>query len=413
MDTEEQIPAATANRFLPYGRQLVTDDDIAEVVTALRSDFLTQGPVVPRFESHIADYIGAEHVVACSNGTAALHLAMLALRLKPGDIVVTSPITFVASANCARYVGADVQFVDIDPTTGLMDIDRLATLLSRDAEKKIKAVVPVHFAGQPIDLAHLYGLVKGHGAWVVDDACHALGSRYTANGDWFFVGGSPHSDMSVFSFHPVKHVATGEGGAIATRDCVLAARLQALRTHGITRDDFTEAGMSLSPDGQPNPWYYEMQTLGYNYRLTDIQAALGSAQMRRLDWSVKRRSEIAEAYRSFFAEKFDSAVVRPLTLKTRVEHAWHLFVLQIDFQRLKTSRARIMNLLRDAGIGTQVHYIPVHLQPYYRSLYGSKPGDFPLAEAWYEKALSIPMYPSLTDDDVERVVQTIKTILQP
>jgi UDP-4-amino-4,6-dideoxy-N-acetyl-beta-L-altrosamine transaminase len=412
IDSAITQPHTSPAQFIPYGKQLVTDDDIAEVTAVLRSDFLTQGPAVPRFERHIAEYIGTDHVVACSNGTSALHLAMMALQLKPGDVVVTSPITFVASANCARYAGADVQFVDIDPATGLMDIGLLENLISQDTGKKIKAIIPVHFAGQPIDLARIHALAKRHGAWVVDDACHALGARFASNGEWFFTGGSPSADMTVFSFHPVKHIATGEGGAIATNNSELAVSLRTLRTHGITREDFTEHEMSLSPDGKVNPWYYEMQMLGYNYRLTDIQAALGSAQMRRLGWSVKQRREIAEAYRIFFAENFDPVVVRPLTVHTDVEHSWHLFVLQVDFRKLKTSRSAVMTKLREKGIGTQVHYIPVHLQPYYRMLYGHKAGDFPLAEGWYEKALSIPMYPSLTDDDVERVLQTIKETLQ-
>jgi len=335
---------------------------------------------------------------------------MLALGIGKGDEVVTTPNTFLASANCARFVGAEVRFVDIDATTGLMDPQSLADTLKADREKKIRAVIPVHFAGQPVDLAEIHSLSKAHGAWVVDDACHALGAEYDGGKQSLRIGGSPHSDMTVFSFHPVKHVAMGEGGAVAVHDARLAERLLRFRTHGMQKDNFMHPEMALAPDGAPNPWYYEMQELGFNYRLTDMQAALGISQLERLPWSLQRRREIARWYSRLLDDTFGDEV-RPLRVLPGRRHAYHLFVVQIDFARVGVSRAAVMNHLKQAGIGTQVHYIPVHLQPYYRQRYGTAPGDFPQAEHYYSRALSLPMYPDLTKEDIERVVRELKKAL--
>ena len=397
-------------RFLPYGRQHVTEADIEAVVKVLRSDWLTQGPSIPAFENKLAKSVEASHAVACANGTAASHLAILALGIGPGDEVVTSPNTFLSSANCARFVGAEVRFADIDASTGLIDLKSLKNVLSADTEHKIKAVIPVHFAGQPTDLPTIHSLAEEHGARIVDDACHAIGACYEHNGRNYKIGGNPHADMTVFSFHPVKHVAMGEGGAITTDNPELAERLRHLRCHGMRKDDFINNDMTRSPDGEVNPWYYEMRELGYNYRLTDIQAALGISQLKRLEWSIERRNIIAAHYRRLLRETFDDDI-QTLTVRDNVTHAYHLFVLLLDFDRFGVSRARVMNRLRESGIGTQVHYIPIHLQPYYRRRYGTGHGNFPNAENYYKQALSIPMYPDLTESDCERVVSSLKQAL--
>jgi UDP-4-amino-4,6-dideoxy-N-acetyl-beta-L-altrosamine transaminase len=397
--------------FLPYSRQRITQDDIDAVTEVLRSDWLTQGPAVPAFEDNLADYLGAREAVACSSGTAALHLAMLTLGLGPGDTVIVPANTFVATANCARFVGADVLFADIDSSTGLIDPAGVAELLNRDNERKIKAVIPVHFAGQPADLPALYGPANRHGAWLVDDACHALGAAYNHDGQRYAVGNNPHSDLTVFSFHPVKHIATGEGGAVATNHNDLADRLRLFRSHGIRRQDFADPQAAYSSDGIPNPWYYEMTDLGYNYRLTDIQAALGSSQLTRLHQSLTRRREIAAAYADLLSRTFTDGLVRPLATRRDIEHAYHLYVVSIAFERLGVSRAAVMNRLRAQGIGTQVHYIPVHLQPYYRNPARKNNRKLPQAEAYYAGALSLPMYPELTFSDIKRVVAELETAL--
>ena len=397
--------------FLPYGRQTITQEDIDAVAEVLRSDFLTQGPAIEKFEKALAKTVGARHAVACSNGTAALHLALLALDIGHGDTVVTTPNTFVASANCARYVGANVVFCDIDPTTGLIDSDSLEQVLARDKAKKIKAIIPVHFAGQPVDLPRIHELAKVHGAYIIDDASHALGASYTEARRTQPIGNNAHSDMTTFSFHPVKHVATGEGGAVTSADPILADRLRQLRTHGIAKKEFIYSDQAFSTSGELNPWYYEMTELGFNYRLTDIQAALGTSQLARLEASVTRRNEIAELYASQLSQSFDSKMVRPLVQRTSITNAYHLFVVRIDFESLGKSRAHVMNSLKKKGIGTQVHYIPVHFQPYYRELYHTKPSDFPQAERYYAQALSLPMYPAMSDDDVTRVVAELESAL--
>ncbi len=409
MDTMTRKRAASP--FLPYGRQNVTESDIEAVTQVLRSDWLTQGPAVPAFEKKLAETVGSAFGVACANGTAALHLAMLALGIREGDVVVTSTNTFLASANCARYAGAGVKFADIDPNTGLIDIQSLKRILSADRERRIKAVIPVHFAGQPVDLASVHAMASKHGAYVVDDACHAIGSDYESGNRRHLIGGNPHSDLTVFSFHPVKHVAMGEGGAVTTSNEELASRLKLFRNHGMQKGDFVQEEMALSGDGEVNPWYYEMQNPGYNYRLTEMQAALGLGQIKRLSESVERRNQLAEKYRLIIADTFAPEEVRPLDQSTSVTNAYHLFVVRVDFERLAVSRAQVMTKLREFGIGTQVHYIPVHTQPYYRKVSPTRAGELPGADEYYSQALSLPMYPELTAPDCERVVRSLRDVL--
>jgi UDP-4-amino-4,6-dideoxy-N-acetyl-beta-L-altrosamine transaminase len=399
-------------KLLPYGRQTITEADINAVEDVLRSDWLTQGPMVTRFEEALAQSVHARSAIVCSNGTAALHLAMLALRIGPRDVVVTSPNTFVADANCARYVGADIKFADIDPNTGNICPENIESLLKEDINKRIKAIIPVHFAGQPADLERIFALAKAHGAWVVDDACHALGATYETAGETVSVGSGQHSDMTVFSFHPVKHVATGEGGAICTNNPMLAGRLRMLRSHGIVRDHFIQDDLALSQSGETNAWYYEFQELGYNYRLTDIQAALGISQLKRLSDSVNRRNEIAALYCRLLKEKFPNGTVKPLTLMNGRRHAYHLFVVNIDFKSLGIDRHDVMTRLRELNVGTQVHYIPVHFHPYYRNLYGDQSSLLPNVERYYSRTLSLPMFPGLSNDDIYRVVNAFAEVIE-
>ncbi len=336
---------------------------------------------------------------------------MLAAGVGEGDIVVTSSISFLSSANCARFVGAEVRFTDVEETTGLMTPEELEKILRADKEKKIKVVIPVHFAGQPVDVAEISKLAHAHGALVVDDACHALGAEFEDDGKNFRIGGTPYTDMTVFSFHPVKHVAMGEGGAVVTAEKKWEERLRRFRNHGMRKEDFAFPGMAFAPDGSVNPWYYEMHELGFNYRITDIQAALGIRQLERLDWSLLNRRRIASNYTRLLAESFDDKQVKPLETKPHRTHAYHLFVVLIDFDAFQLSRATVMNRLREMGIGTQMHYIPIPLQPYYRARYGTQPGDFPHAEQYYSHALSLPMYPDLTEEDCKRVVESLKVAL--
>lgn len=370
--------------MIPYGRQDISEDDIARVAETLRSDFLTQGPAVPAFERAVADYCGAAHAVATNSATSSLHVACLALGVGPGDLVWTAPNTFVASANCALYCGADVDFVDIDPRTLNLSADRLAEKLEAadKAGRLPKVVVPVHFSGRSADMAAIGALKERYGFKVIEDAAHAVGGRYR-NGP---VGDCAHSDIAVFSFHPVKIVTSGEGGMATTNDPDLARAMALYRSHGVTRDPALMVGDS---DG---PWCYQMVDLGLNYRLTDIQAALGLAQMRRIDEFVERRNALARAYGPMLAGL-------PLILPAPTDDcysAWHLYVVQIDAARTKLRRRAVFERLRANGIGVNVHYIPVHLQPFYRRR-GFARGDFPAAEAYYDRALTIPLFAAMTD----------------
>jgi UDP-4-amino-4,6-dideoxy-N-acetyl-beta-L-altrosamine transaminase len=374
---------------IPYGRQSISDADIQAVVDVLRSDFLTQGPVVPAFEKAVAAHVGAPHAVATCNATAALHIACLALGVGPGDRVWTSPITFVASANCALYCGASVDFVDIDPATYNMSVSQLARKLE-EAEKTgtlPKVLIPVHLCGQSCDMAAIYELSRRYRFSIIEDASHAIGGRYGNSA----IGSGHYSDITIFSFHPVKIITTGEGGMALTRNSALAKRMELLRSHGITRD---ASDMTHSPDGA---WYYQQVALGFNYRITDMQAALGLSQMANLDAWIARRHQIAARYDAAFAE---TAVVTPHNIP-EAHSAYHLYIIQTQ------DRDRVFEQLRADGIGVNVHYIPVHLQPYYRMI-GFKPGDFPAAESYYSRAVSLPMFAALTDAQQDFVIDKVK-----
>jgi UDP-4-amino-4,6-dideoxy-N-acetyl-beta-L-altrosamine transaminase len=390
-------------RVIPYGRQDIDDADIAAVVEALRSEFLTQGRRVADFEAALAEACGARHAVAVSSGTAALHLAALAAGVGPGDLVYTSANTFVASANCALYAGAEPRLVDIEPDGGL-SLEALERALSRASGGRPRAVVPVHFAGHPVDLPALAKLARRHGLAVIEDACHALGAVVVEDGRAWPVGCGRWSDMAVLSTHPVKHVTTGEGGAVLTNDDTLAARLRTLRTHGIVREpQFLERR-----EGADEPWWYEMQSLGLNYRLTDIQAALGASQLRRLPAFVARRRAIAARYAEALA---GLPAVRLPEERPWARHSYHLYVIQVDFARLGTTRAEAMRRLRAEGVGSQVHYIPIYRQPYFRRRFDWSPGAYPGCEQFYAGALSIPMFPAMTDADVDQVVRVVRRVL--
>lgn len=379
---------------IPYGTQWITDDDITAVVEALRSPWMTQGPMIEAFEKAIADYCGARFAVAVANGTAALHIAALAAGFGPDDEVITSPITFVASANCILYAGARPVFADIDPTTYCLDPKAVEAKLSAAT----KGIIPVHFAGQPCDMPAFYQLAKARGLRVIEDAAHAIGASYGHEGKRFKVGSCAHSDMTVFSFHPVKHITTGEGGVVTTNDPELYQQLLQLRSHGITRDP-------SRMEASEGPWYYEMQDLGFNYRITDFQCALGLKQLERLDGFLERRWQIAAAYDEAF--RSDEELMLPHVASTRVS-AFHLYVIQ-----LKTlQRLAVFNRLREKQLGVNVHYIPVHLQPYYVRMFGYKRGDFPVAEAYYARVITLPLFPKMSDDEVAYVIRTVSETLQ-
>lgn len=384
--------------MIPYGRQVIGEDDIQAVVDVLRSDFLTQGPAVDHFERLIADYCRVPHAVAVNSATSALHIACLALDVGPGDRVWTSPNTFVATANCARYCGATVDFVDIDPATYNLSVSALADKLVAAEQNGAlpKVVIPVHFAGAPCDMAEIHNLAQRYGFRIIEDASHAIGARYleTVTGD------CRYSDITVFSFHPVKIVTTAEGGLATTRSKELARRMQLLRSHGITR----ERSELKCPD--EGPWYYEQQCLGFNYRLTDIQAALGSSQLKNLDAWIARRHSIADSYDAAFASM-------PLIIPHRPSEsrsALHLYVVQIESETVAPSRRTVFDRLRSAGIGVNVHYIPVHLQPDFQAL-GFRVGQFPVSETYYSRCISLPMYAGLTDANQSAVIDAVRKAL--
>ncbi|MEW6458899.1 MAG: UDP-4-amino-4,6-dideoxy-N-acetyl-beta-L-altrosamine transaminase [Bacillota bacterium] len=378
-------------RFIPYGWQAIDEEDIRSVVEVLRSDRLTQGPKVAEFEEALAAYCGARYAVVFSSGTAALHGAYFATRVQPGSEVITSPITFAATANAALYLGAKPVFADIEPDTANIDVTRIENLIN----KRTRAIAPVHFAGQPCDIDEIHQIARRHGLYVIEDACHALGATYKGQR----IGSL--SDMTVFSFHPVKHIATGEGGAVLTDNPDFVHKLRMFREHGITRDAALPG--STNPETEPDPWYYEMQHLGYNYRLTDIQCALGISQLKKLDGFLERRREIARTYDRAFAEV---PAIRPPAQKPDRESAYHIYVVQIDWKAIGRTRREVCALLRQNGIGTQVHYLPVYSHPYYRSL-GYPPGLCPRAEAYYEAALTLPLFPAMTDEEVQRVIKAV------
>lgn len=396
--------------FLPYGRHDIDEDDIAAVAEVLRGDWLTTGPKVAEFEKALAGVAGARHAVVCNSATAGLHLAMMALGIGPGDFVVVPSVTFLATANCARYVGAEVLFADVDPETGLMTAATLEAALARADDGNVRAALPVHLTGRTVDMAALSEIAERDNFVLVEDAAHAIGSQYKVNGKLEPVGNCRFSKMAVFSFHPVKTIAMGEGGAITTNDDALQVSLASLRSHGMTRDPqhLAQPEMGLDARGQMNPWYYEMPQPGYNYRATDMQCALGLSQLRKLDRYAKRRRQLVDRYRQQL-EPLRPLVSGP-TDPLDCEPAWHLCAVRIDFQAAKLDRAELIAKLRADGIGTQVHYIPVHHQPYYRQRYGKM--SLPGADAYYESCLSLPLFPAMTDGDVDRVVAALGRALQ-
>lgn len=399
---------------IPYGRQHITDDDINAVVETLKSDYLTQGPKIPEFEKAFAKYIGCNYAVAVANGTAALHLCTLALDVKEGDRVVTTPITFAASANCVRYCGGEVVFSDIDPKTYLLDIEKVRILLEASPKETYKGIIPVDFAGRAVNLEAFRKLADEFGLWIIEDACHAPGGYFKDSKEMTQnCGNNNFADLAIFSFHPVKHIAAGEGGMITTNNKALYEKLLQLRTHGIVKDEtkyinspafasgLNESQFSmLNSRDYPN-WYMEMQTLGFNYRLTDFQAALGLSQLNRADDGLEKRKQIAEIYFNTFKDKEfikgQSGVVEG--------HAYHLYIIEVE------DRLGLYNYLREHGIFAQIHYIPCHLMPYYKQ-FGWKEGDMPNAENYYRNCLSLPMYPTLTDEEQKFVIEKVLDFLE-
>ena len=385
--------------MIPYGRQDITQTDIDAVVGVLQSDFLTQGPMVPRFEQSVAQHVGATHALAVNSATSALHIACLALGLGPGDRLWTTPITFVASANCALYCGADVDFVDIDPRTYNLCPQALALKLEQ-AEREgtlPKVVVPVHLCGQPCDMQAIHALAKRYGFKIIEDASHAIGGKYQGE----FIGNSRYSDITVFSFHPVKIITTAEGGMALTNDEALANKMALLRSHGITRDP---AQMTREADG---PWYYQQIDLGFNYRMTELQAALGVTQMQRLDQYVARRHQLARRYD-------DLLTGLPFTAPWQHADSYsglHLYVIRLQLDKIQKTHRQVFEALRELGIGVNLHYIPVHTQPYYERM-GFKPDDFPQSQTYYQEAISIPMFQTMTDEQQDEVIAALRVAVQ-
>lgn len=373
---------------IPYGRQNITEDDIKSVIETLHSDFLTQGPKIKEFEDKFSKYVGSKFAVAVTNATAALHLSVLSLGLQKGDRIITTPITFAASANCARYAGAEVWFSDIDPNTYLIDIEHVKKLIESKPKGFFKGIIPVDFAGLPVNLEKLKAIANQHELWVIEDACHAPGGYYSDSKNRKQMCGScNYSDTAVFSFHPVKHIACGEGGMVTTNSKRIYEKLCLLRSHGITKNNMTNS------DG---PWYYEMQELGFNYRLTEIQSSLGITQLDKNKSGVKKRNKIANQYK-----KKLRGIVKYQDLPEGSYNAHHLFVIEVE------NRNELYHQLREVGIYAQIHYIPVHTLPYYDSI-GYNEADLKNAENYYKKCISLPMYPTLTEDEQNLVISTIK-----
>jgi len=375
--------------MIPYGRQKIDNEDIQAVCEVLRSDWLTQGPTVVDFENAVSEYCGARYAVAVANGTAALHLAALAAGFSSDDEVITSPITFVASANCIAYTGARPVFADINSQTYCIDPEEIQSKLT----PATRGLIPVHFSGRPCDMQAIADLALEHNLVVIEDAAHAIGASYEINGKSYKVGCCAHSEMTIFSFHPVKHITTGEGGMITTNSEDLYKKLLLLRSHGITKDPVK----MIRNDG---PWYYEQQNLGFNYRITDFQCALGLSQLRKIDTFVDRRREIVAAYNERFSNNIKLLI--PFEHISTVS-SWHLYLLQ--FKNL--DRLEVFNALREKGLGVNVHYIPVNLQPYYVDHFGYGAGDFPKAEEYYSRVITLPLFPAMTDEDVDYVISAV------
>lgn len=391
------------NTIIPYGKQNITKEDIEVVIAALQSDYLTQGPRIKEFEDHFANYVGSKYAVAVANGTAALHLCNLALGVKEGDKVITTPITFAASANCIRYCGGEVVFSDIDPETYLLDIEKVKMLLDNAPRGTYKGIIPVDFAGRAVDLESFRKLADDYNLWIIEDACHAPGGSFTdTKNNVQQCGNGNFADLAIFSFHPVKHIVCGEGGMITTNNETLYKKLLSLRTHGITKNESeyinsVEFACGHESESEQYPgWYMEMQTLGFNYRITDFQAALGSSQLLRADDGLEKRKNIALNYADSFTDlpfiKGKSGLVEG--------HAYHLYIIEVE------DRLGLYNYLRENNVFAQVHYIPCHLMPYYKNL-GWKEDDLPIAENYYKHCLSLPMYSTLTNEEQQYVINTI------
>ncbi len=396
-------------RYIPYARQYIDSDDIDEVIGVLRSDWITQGPKIKEFEDAVCAYTGAKYAIAVATGTAALHCACFAADIGPQDEIITSPITFAASGNCALFVGATVKFADIKSNTYCIDANKIDAAIT----SRTKAIIPVDFTGQPCDMDEINKIAKKNNITIIHDAAHSLGASYKGKP----VGTLAH--MTILSFHPVKHITTGEGGMIITDDESLEKKLRLFRTHGITNDNNNMIYKDQAADNQnsysdgrnPNskaPWYYEMQALGYNYRITDIQCALGLSQFKKLARFISRRREIAQRYNEAFVKS--PYLIIPYQ-ETNRQSAWHLYMLRLRLDRMVKTRRQVFEELRTMGIGVHVHYIPLHLQPYYRERFGYKRGDFPEAEAFYDSALTIPLFPGLQDKECARIIDSVlKTV---
>ena len=394
----------TNNRFLPYSRQFISKEDVKKVTSVLKSDFITQGPEIINFEKNFAKYVGAKYAVACATGTAALHISCLALGINNKSKILASAVTFVASTNCAEFIGANVDFVDIDKKTHCISVKDLERKLKKN--KRIDLVIVVHLAGYSSDMKKIFELKKKYKFNLIEDSCHALGGKYGK----FKVGSCKYSDISTFSFHPVKPITTGEGGMVTTNNKKIYDKLILFRTHGIHKSPkkFTNIDLGFDDNKEPNRWYYEMSDLGYNYRMTDIQAALGNSQLKRIDKITKKRNQIANYYKNELEN------ISNLTLPVasqKIKHAYHLFTILFDFEKLKMSKNLFMKKLAENGIGSQVLYIPVFLQPYYKKKYNFKPKYFPNAMYYYERALSIPIFYDIKRKELKKVVNTIKELV--
>lgn len=390
-------------RFLPYSRQNIDNNDVKKIVEVLKSDFITQGPNINDFEKDFAKYVGAKYAVACATGTAALHLSCIALGINKKSKILTSAITFVASANCAEFLGANVDFVDIDRNTYCISVNELEKKLKKN---KIDLVIPVHLCGHSSDMAEIYKLKKKYNFHIIEDSCHALGGTYNN----FKVGSCKYSDISTFSFHPVKPITTAEGGMITTNSKKIYQKLLLYRTHGIHKNPlaFKNKNLAFDNNNQPNRWYYEMDVLGYNYRITDIQAALGKSQLKRINLFTKKRNQIAKIYNKNLSDIKHLKI--PYESK-KVMHVYHLYTILINFKKFSITKNKFMKLLMENGIGSQVLYIPVFLQPYYKKKYNYKSKNFPEAMKYYEQALSIPVFYGLSKSEQDKVIKNIKKLL--
>ena len=407
--------------MIPYGKQSISDDDIEAVIAALRSDYLTTGPQIEAFEQEFAEMVGAKHAVAVCNATAALHLAILVSGIGPGDRVVTSPNTFLSSANCAAFVGARPDFSDIDPES----YNLCPKALEAGWQDDTKAVVAVAYAGLPCEMPAIAEVARKNGAIVIEDGCHGPGGGFMHNGKFYKIGGHPWADITTFSFHPVKTMTTGEGGMLVTDNDEYAERARLLRGHGVVReqDQFKSFGPKSSLQAtlsEAGPWTYEMQDLGYNYRITDFQCALGRSQLKRLPQNICRRQEIVDLYNTVFNDLPWLQTPRVTGFKSQPSDlpasetpcvSWHLYTVQINFEALGKSRAEVMAELREQGVGTQVLYIPVYLQPWYQETYGYRLGKCPKAETYFKGALSLPLYPAMTDTDVQQVIEAVASLM--